>query len=105
MFFLCLLPYTSGCQLDIYVSFTRKSGGFSTNPIAAPYAGFWPPALPICCLTKPLVRSRSRYSVKPRGSRDDQAMDHRGHRCRQPQIEPLTEQQLALDDSYFKQEV
>jgi hypothetical protein len=35
MFFLCLLPYTSGYHLDIYVSFTRKSGGFSTNTMAA----------------------------------------------------------------------
>ena len=35
MFFLCLLPYTSGYHLDIYVSFTRKSGGFSTSTMAA----------------------------------------------------------------------
>lgn len=35
MFFLCLLPYTSGYHLDIYVSFTRRSGLFSTNTMAA----------------------------------------------------------------------
>lgn len=35
MFFLCLLPYTGGYHVDIYVSFTRRSGGFSTHTLAA----------------------------------------------------------------------
>jgi hypothetical protein len=35
MFFLCLLPYSAGYHLDIYVSFTRKSGGFNANTMAA----------------------------------------------------------------------
>jgi hypothetical protein len=35
MFFLCLLPYSAGFHVDIYVSFTRQSGGLDPSIMAA----------------------------------------------------------------------
>jgi hypothetical protein len=34
-FFLCLLPYKDGYHMDIHVSFTKKSGSFSAETLAA----------------------------------------------------------------------
>lgn len=35
LFFLCVMPYSAGYHVDIYVSFTRQSGVFSVNTMAA----------------------------------------------------------------------
>ena len=37
-FFLCLLPYQAGYHLNIYTSFTKASGGFSTRSLGATLA-------------------------------------------------------------------
>lgn len=34
-FFLCVLPYQGGYHMDIYVSFTKKTGSFSVDTMAA----------------------------------------------------------------------